>query len=175
MGSLRILITKRTDGAVVLRCERDDGTATWQRHQGPQAAFFPLHDLTHYAVETELGFRRGFYGLIAEGWDITDTTGKGARGPLPDGAITVERIVGAFDAQRAGGTPWSAEAFNEQAALQATTRGDAPPRPLTDEELDRVRARILQLFSRWARLARGGTLALTFDPAPPAPSQGGMT
>ena len=40
--------------------------------------------------ETELGFARGFYGLIAEGWDIAETTGKVARGPLPNEAAEVE-------------------------------------------------------------------------------------
>jgi len=171
MPQVRLLFTKRADGGVVLRCERADGTVTWQRHDRRHAGFFPLHDLTHYAVETELGFRRGFYGLIAEGWDIEDTGGKGARGSLPREAVTVERIVGAFDAQRAGGTPWAAEAFNEQAALQATVGGDAPPRPLTDDELDRVRARTLELFSRWTRLPAGGTLELSFDPGGAAPTQ----
>jgi hypothetical protein len=29
------------------------------------------------------GFARGFLSLIAEGWDIEDTTGKGKHGPLP--------------------------------------------------------------------------------------------
>ena len=29
---------------------------------------------------TALGYPRGFFGLIAEGWEIEDTTGKGARG-----------------------------------------------------------------------------------------------
>ncbi len=81
--SLRITLTAHTDGNVVLQCERDDGSATWQRQQGRHARFFPLHDLTHYAVETRLGFRQGFFGLIAAGWDIEDTTGKGRRGPLP--------------------------------------------------------------------------------------------
>ncbi len=159
----------------MLRCERADGTVTWQRQERRHAAFFPLHDLTHYAVETELGFRRGFYGLIAEGWDITDTTGKGARGPLPREALTVERIVGAFDMQRAGGTPWTAQAFNEQAALQAMTSGDTPPRPLTDDELDRVRTCSLQLFSRWTRLPTGGTLELTFDPGAADINPGDLT
>jgi hypothetical protein len=33
-----------------------------------------LHDLTHYAVETALGYRRDFFGLITEGWGgVTDT------------------------------------------------------------------------------------------------------
>ena len=32
--------------------------------------FFALHDLTHYAVETVLGFREGFYGLVAAGGEL---------------------------------------------------------------------------------------------------------
>src|SRR5207302_930128 len=55
--------------------------------QERDAAFFALHDVTHFAVESTLGFRRGFYGLIIEGWDVEDTTGKGARGPLPKEAV----------------------------------------------------------------------------------------
>ena len=89
---LRIQITKRPDGNGVLRCVRADGSVTWQK-QERHAAFFALHDLTHFAVESTLGFRRGFYGLIAEGWDVEDTTGKGARGPLPDEAVEVEVLL----------------------------------------------------------------------------------
>ena len=70
---LRIQITKRPDGNGVLRCVRADGSVTWQK-QERHAAFFALHDLTHFAVESTLGFRRGFYGLLAEGWDVEDTT-----------------------------------------------------------------------------------------------------
>ena len=76
---LQIEIVKQPDGAGVLRCVRQDGSVTWQK-QTRHAAHFALHDLTHYAVETALGYRRGFFGLIAEGWDVDDTTGKGARG-----------------------------------------------------------------------------------------------
>src|SRR5262245_55810834 len=72
---LRIRFTKRPDGAVVLQCVRRDGSATWERHD-KQAVFFSFHDLSHFAVETVLGFGRGFYGLIADGWDIADTTGR---------------------------------------------------------------------------------------------------
>lgn len=99
---LIIRFTKRPDGAVVLKCVRADGSTTWQRVDDNHAAFFPLHDLTHYAVETELAFRRGFFGLLAEGWDIAETTGKTGRGPLPNEALEVEYLVSAFAAERAG-------------------------------------------------------------------------
>src|SRR3984957_14106051 len=100
---LQIEIAKQPDGAGVLRCIRQDGSVTWQK-QTKHAAHFAVHDLTHLAVETVLSYRRGFFGLIAEGWDVDDTTGKGARGPLPGEAGEVEQIVGLFDSERGSGT-----------------------------------------------------------------------
>ena len=83
MPDLLIRMQKKRDGSVTHTCVRRDGSATWQRHQGAQARFFPFHDLTHYAVETVLGMRRGFYGLVAEGWDFADfgTPCRAARSP----------------------------------------------------------------------------------------------
>src|SRR5712675_408963 len=102
---LKIEIAKQPDGTGVIRCTRQDGSVTWQK-QTKHAAHFALHDLTHYAVESALSYRRGFFGLIAEGWDVEDTTGNGARGPLSAEAIEVERIVGLFDAERGSGALW---------------------------------------------------------------------
>lgn len=33
---------------------------------------FPAHDMTHYAVETTFGYTEGFFGLVADGWDMSD-------------------------------------------------------------------------------------------------------
>jgi hypothetical protein len=159
---LRIQITKRPDGSGVLRCVRADGSVTWQK-QERHAAFFGLHDLTHFAVESTLGFRRGFFGLIAEGWDMEDTTGQGPRGPLPDEAAEVEYFVGSFDAERAGGKTWTADEFKEHSALHAASSGRAKPRRLTDEDLARVRARRDELFRDWFALAAGGTLEVEYE------------
>ena len=73
---MQITLEKRKDGSVVLRLKRNDGTSDWQKQQGPNAAFFPLHDLTHYAVETELGIGDAFYGLVAAGWTIAGNVGQ---------------------------------------------------------------------------------------------------
>jgi hypothetical protein len=155
-------LTKHADGGAVLRCTRTDGTASWQRHHGRQAVFFPLHDLTHFAIETELGFRRAFYGLVAEGWDIEETTGKGARGPLPPEALWVEHLVGAFDLERAGSVVWTADELNAQARTFAVDRGLPSPPALTDDDLGRIRSRLGALFARWALLEAGATLELGF-------------
>jgi hypothetical protein len=110
-----------------------------------------MHDLTHFAVETVLGYRRGFFGLIAEGWDVDDTTGKGARGVLPAEAVEVEKIVGLFDSERASSVLWSAEEFNTFA-----------PRALTDTELQKVRALRAALTRQWSAVAPGQKLELKF-------------
>lgn len=159
---LLLQFTKQADGSALLRCVRADGSATWQKQRGDRAAFFPLHDLTHYAVETELGFSRGFYGLIATGWDIEETTGKDVRGPLPNEAIEVEYLVSALSAERAGGGISTAEEFNQLAATFASSREMPQPRALTDEALAKVRTRMGELFVKWRTLAPDATLELDF-------------
>ena len=148
---LRIEIVKQSDGGGVLRCTREDRSVTWQK-QRKHAAHFALHDLTHYAVETALGYRRGFFGLIAEGWDVDDTTGKGVRGALPAEAVEVERIVGLFDAERGSGVLWSREEFNEFAPLA-----------LTDAQIQGVGTLRAGLFHQWLAIAPGQKLELKFE------------
>src|SRR6185312_8705387 len=148
---LRIEILKPSAEQGLLRCTRADGSVTWQK-QGRHAGHFALHDLTHYSVETVLGYRQGFFGLVAAGWDIEDTTGKGARGALPPEAVEVERIVGLFDSERAGGQRWAVADFNAVA-----------PRPLRAEAIEAIRQRRSQLFAQWRAVAPGDCLELAFD------------
>jgi hypothetical protein len=155
--ALLVQLTKRAnDGGAVLRCRRPDGSVTWQTHQGPRAAFFPGHDLTHFAVESELPGTVAFYGLIASGWDIEDTTGKGARGPLPPDAVMVEHIVGLLDLERGSGHLMSGVELRSALADAGT------PAPLLDDAtLARIRARRSELLARWRELPAGGTLELS--------------
>lgn len=155
---MRVQITKKADGSGVLRCVRADGSVTWQKQADRHAAYFALHDLTHFAVETALGFRRGFFGLIAEGWDIEDTTGKGARGPLPPEAGEAEMIVGLFSAERASGAIWTVDEFHEFAARVGT-------RELSFEEIVRVKKKRSELFRQWSAIEPGATLELQFEAA----------
>ena len=161
-----IEFAKRKDGNTVLRCVRDDGSVTWQRNENQHARFFPLHDLLHYAVESELAFAQGFFGLIAAGWNIDETTGKSARGPLPQEAREVEHFVSSFTAEWNSAAGWTAADFNEQAASFASTRGSPAPRSLTDEQLMRVRDRFNDVVARWRDLPDGETLRLEFPATP---------
>ena len=160
--SVIIEFAKRKDGNTVLRCIRDDGSSTWQRNENQHARFFPLHDLVHYAVENELGFSQGFFGLIAADWNIDETTGKSARGALPDEALEVEHFVSSFMAEWNSETEWTASDFNEQAATFAESRRLPAPRALTNEELVRVGSRFKEVCARWRDLPEGEMLPLEF-------------
>jgi len=171
MPDLLIRMQKKRDGSVTHTCVRRDGSATWQRHQGAQARFFPLHDLTHYAVETVLGFRRGFYGLVAEGWDFADFGTPWPRGLLPDDSDPAELVAGFLDGEGATGETWSA------AEMNGKVRGyTGPPQSwtsyrLTDAQLAVIRARRAELHARWKALPEGETLELPFEISPPTSSE----
>jgi hypothetical protein len=163
MEPLRIRIKKGRDGPNSLVCIRADGSHTMQHHP---TDFFPVHDLTHYAVETTLGYRRGFFGLVAEGWDLSDFGAPWPRGPIPADADPAELIVGFLDMERHTGTRLSTPEFNATMAAWYAQHGlPAPEDTLSEEQLANIRARISELVGRWEALAPGETLELLFAPA----------
>lgn len=164
MPDLSIRIKKKTDGAAALSCTRADGSTTWQRQEGHLSRFFPLHDLTHYAVETVLGFKRAFYGLLAEGWDITRFADPGTSKQLPEEAELAEVLVGFFDVERATGTRAGADDFNWKIATYYDSHGTPTPTfRMTDDQLDRIRALRADLFARWHAVQPGDSLELIFN------------
>src|SRR5262245_44562019 len=112
-----IELKKGRDGPTTLACVRENGTRTW----GHVGRFFPVHDLTHCAVESVLGFNEAFFGLAASGWDIDDFTAPGVASRLPQEAVWAESIVGLLDLERGTGKEWTAEEFND--ALQQSLFG----------------------------------------------------
>lgn len=159
---LQVRFKKSADGAVALTCTRTDGTTTWQRQEGRRAGFFALHDLTHFAVESVLGCREAFFGLIAGGWNITDFESR--LDQLTGEALRVETLVGLLDTERADGVPRTAEELNSQAAMHYEARGslDEPP-VVTEEQLGAIRRLRDELLSRWASVPAGGSLDLEFN------------
>jgi hypothetical protein len=173
MSDLVIRIKKKTDGTAALSCQRSDGSVTWQRQEGEQGRFFPLHDLTHYAVETVLGHRMGFYGLVAEGWSFTDFGHPWPRGPVPREAHISEFIVGFLDRERASGVEWTAAELAAAAAVYCTQNRLPPFPPITDDQLRRVREARGTLFTRWAALPPAESLELVFVRPGDPPAEGG--
>jgi hypothetical protein len=155
MRALVVELKKISAERASLACRRPDGSATWARVN----SFFPLHDLTHFAVETELAQSRGFFGLIAEGWSLDEFTQPGVAARLPADALVVENLVGTIE-RVAAAAPL--EEFS--AALTDSLRAQQLPpfRALRADELARVHATRAALIAQWRVLAIGETLRLEF-------------
>ena len=160
-----IRIKKNADGRSSLTCTRPDGTTTWQSMKNAQAAFFPHHDLTHYAVETVLGHPNGFYGLVASGWDLSDFGSPWPRGRIPGEAALSEMIVGFLDLERSTGHLAQADDVNHRLQEYCAENGLSTPRPLSDEDLWRVRQKRGELFAMWEAVKPGDALELPFHVA----------
>jgi len=90
---MRVEIKKGRDSRPTLVCVRADGSRTWSRVH----PFFPLHDLTHYAVESVLGLTEAFFGLVASGWALEAFADRATRARLPAEAVWAEHVVGLLD------------------------------------------------------------------------------
>ena len=165
LPTLNIRLKRHPDGSASITLTRADGTVTWQRQKGSLAMVFPSHDLTHYAVEQTLGYRGAFYGLVADGWEISDFATPWPRGPIPDEAREVELVVGLFDGMRREREGWDALQFNaelERLAAHSRIARSSTLRTLTDDDLARVRALRSDLLARWGATTAGRALELDF-------------
>ena len=164
MPDLLIRIKKKNDGAAALTAVRADGSSTWQQQNGQTGRVFPLHDLTHYAVETTLGTRDAFFGLLSQGWEMTDFGSPWPKGHPPLEAVLVELLVGYFDLERMIDTATSAAEINQRIAA-AFPEGTQPYMPfrIDDEQVEQIHRARAYLFARWAAVPVGDSLELPFD------------
>lgn len=134
---LTIRLKKGRDGPHTLACTRADGSVTVQHNRHD---FFPPHDLTHYAVESVLDYDCGFYGLVADGWDLADFGAPWPRGKLP----------GDLDPA-------------------AQNSPDLPvPRPVNESELSAIRQLQDRLHAQWRALPPGEAMEVEFPATPDA-------
>jgi len=163
MPALAIRLTKRAADEYVLTCVRPDGSIARHHYGGPTAMFFPKHDLTHFVVETALGLRRGFYGLVAEGWNLADFGTPWPRGKPPVDADPVEDVVQLLDREMGAQQPWTAAEFNGFIRQFQTQHPAARPiAPVTDEMLIHLRTHLRELTAQWTALPVEQTMELSF-------------
>jgi hypothetical protein len=156
---VKLGLKKAKDGRPTVTFVRADGTSTTGRLGAGD--FGPVHDLTHYAVETTLQLRQGFYGLLAAGWNIPDFEVKGTGARLPDEAIAAECIVGQLSNIVFGGQKITLADFNwlVTEAARAQRPGAIVP-AIDDVSFRTMRERLAALLARWHALPPGETLEL---------------
>jgi hypothetical protein len=158
---VKVCLKKAKDGRPAVTFVRDDGSSTTGRLG--LGDFGPVHDLTHYAVETTLGLPHGFYGLLAAGWNIADFEAKGTAARLPDEAIVAECIVGQLTNVVFGGREVTTTDFNwlVREALVALRPAAAVP-TIDNTAFRALRECLAALLDRWRALPPGGTLELDY-------------
>ncbi len=155
---MQIHFKKGSDGPDVLHCMRDDGTQTWAPLQ---PTFGPMHDLGHFVVETALGLRGGFYGLLARGFDLSSFEEREARSRIEEEGLLAETLVMALQYELAG----FAEPEAYLASVAAACRGLSIAAPeLAPGVVEHMRDRFRELWARWEALPPGGRLTLVFEP-----------
>jgi hypothetical protein len=152
---MRILFRKQTDERHTLEIVRDGGRESVEC----ETRSYLLHDLLHYAVESEARLAGGFWGNLDRGKtlaDMNDRSGKAMSSAAPEMAI-VERIVGALSAAAKGMPAARTMAMMES---YAQSIGATLPGWLTEPLVVAVQERIRQLLGRWKATPYGGTMEL---------------
>jgi len=157
---IRFRKAKHEQDRHTLTCIRGDGSVIGMN----STEFFVLHDLGHFAIESELGFGYAFFGLLAAGWDLSSfeeraPDSRKAR-PLPLEAMQAEVLAGLLDLSRANPELGSEELLEVLASLDAAEGGKRPA--LTPDQLNRVRETHRLLLQRWQEVGPGEQLELEF-------------
>lgn len=166
MQMLKIHFKKKQDGSATMTCFRADGTCTGQK----SSEFFVAHDLCHYIAETTLHLKRAFYGMISEGWDISDFGSPYPRGRFPEDALPdlmmSEHCAGVLGYILRGQPELAAEYRLQETILMGQ---DELPLAVSvsDEQWQMMQGQIAEAIEQWNALLNHETLILNF-PAPNA-------
>ena len=142
-----------------LACLRADGSRTWS------ALNVTAHDFGHYAVETTLGWRGAFFGLLAQGWDIADfgkpDPATNRKPAVPTQAMQAEIMAGLLDLERRSADPPAYALLLELLASACGGLG-VPVPSVTPDQLAAIRVCHADLLRRWTLVPGGASLELSF-------------
>jgi hypothetical protein len=160
------MLVRFTKGSVTapadsLVCERPDGTST--HGAMPKQGILP-HDAFHFVVETTLGWTDAFFGQIAAGASLADTTVRFhpvKKSPAPPPRIRqTEALIACLEAEQWGGASEPAAFLAKLAA--ACRRARTTPPPLAPADLARVRLALREFGAAWRPLNPGQSIERTF-------------
>lgn len=156
-------LKKRADAKSQLVLTREDGSYTIGTI-GPADGFGPVHDLTHYAIESTLGLDEGFLGMCASGWEIADFEVKGTAHRLPREAVFAEIAAGELSRQVIMRQVSSLEDFLWAIDLSLTRQAEGFARPeISESQFAAILGRIDEEWARWRAVTPNGALRLSYE------------
>jgi hypothetical protein len=155
---MRISFVKQSDEAYALEIVREDGR--------PERAVCEtrstlLHDLLHFAVESEAGLMGGCWGRLAQGTTLAEMNDR----TRPVGSesaelAAIEQLVGALHGATKGRSP---EELVSGMRRFAEALDSSLPDWLTEPFVARVQERLRQLRGRWNATAWGARMDLDWS------------
>lgn len=151
MSSLIVRFTRLSNTHHRFEAIRADGTRDEREFETRSLL---LHDLVHFAVESEARLHGGFYGTLADGANYD--------APRPGGeAALIENVVGPLQGAIKGDV--DADAFTMRLRSVLESLGFQAPEWLTGAYMRRVLERLRQLRGRWNATPFGKTMELRFE------------
>lgn len=156
---MKIIFKKGKANKNTIHIHRPDGSETWRTYQSQSLVY---HDFIHFAVESVVHLKNGFFGLLASGMNINDfeEMSKPATETLPLESIQVEFIVGTFQLEMQDHR-WGKD-FNENLKTMCELKEVQPPSPLSEEQQSEIRTIFHELWARWKVLPVGEEVTLVW-------------
>jgi hypothetical protein len=155
---MRVLLRKITDDHHELVLVRRDGS----REEVELATrSYLLHDMLHFAVESEAKLQGGFWGTLARGkmlGDMNDRSGRGLEGVAKD-LPWIEKVVGALTSA-AKGVP--ASRLMQGLGVYAEASETSWPAWLDEAFILAVQDRLRRLMGEWRATPYGGSMELAW-------------
>ena len=156
---MRLQLTRHRNGTGhTVTIVRDDGTSTAASTNVPAE-----HDLLHLAVETTLNRRQSFFGLVNDGFDLSDFVVAGAaqRLRLPVEAVQTEHIVNLLMLEAVYGE--RSPDFNSTLRGACESTHTPSPPPIDPAALELIRERFARYLHEWRTAERTLDLPVVFD------------
>lgn len=145
---MRILFTRLSPDQHRFAIVRSDGST---ESAALETRSLLVHDLVHYAVEIEVPFREGFYGLLAKGTRLSELNDKTKPWPTGTEIAAAEGLVGPLQSMLKG-------EFDPIAARSQFEMFSKDPPPI--ELLARIGQRFRAVRGKYASTRFGETLEL---------------
>lgn len=155
---MEISFTKKDLNKHVISCKRNDGSVTWMQSDD----FFVRHDLMHYAVETTLNYRKGFYGILNSGMNISDfeIPEKRKAVDFSGEALHAESLVGLISTELSQGDFVNMQdTINEMYKINYPTVQAPEIKP---SSINQIKQKYHELVLDWMKLTHNQKLVLQF-------------
>jgi hypothetical protein len=154
---MEIRFTKGRDKPGIFTCIRKDGSLSWCNVNYQQIE----HNFIHYAVETILNIKDGFYGIIGRGLGLEDFDHEIKEGSLASSGIKKAEYM-AYLLQKEIKDDRIYPDFNTVLSELLVSKGLEVIEPLTNIQLAAIRKTVKRLMVAWGQLEPNHSIILYY-------------